>query len=130
MTDIRDITLEQKSYHRRGEYISPNVIRTYSRYVHVPIRLHIGYVSPEGKSRRVDFGPELPGPYAYTYPATICITENPEMSTAAESRRNRDADLEWDAEHGDLFRIDGRIYRLTDDRLMDYPTLTLVEEDA
>jgi hypothetical protein len=115
--------------YRKGEYDSPNVLRVYSAYARSHVRLGIGYISPDGEGRQVFQGPMVPGPWAYTYPLAVVIDNY--GGTAAEAAANKAAGLERDAKVGDRFQLDGRTWVLTEDRPhSDYPTLTLLAEDA
>lgn len=101
---------------------SPNVIAVKSRYARGVVRLAVGFVGPLGSARQEQGGPLVPGPWAYTFPLSTVIDNN--GGSGAEARRNREAGIEWTAEIGDLFEIDGDVYRLTDDRPHHYPALT------
>ncbi|MEQ7008385.1 hypothetical protein ABN028_19610 [Actinopolymorpha sp. B17G11] len=122
---MHTITLVPDRYNKVGRWDSPNVIRTYSAYQGHTVRLAIGYVDANGTCRRKAGRPMEPGPYVYTFPMASVIDNH--GGTGAESARNKAAGLEWDAEPGDEFLIDGVVYRLTaGDRWSD-PDLIPVE---
>jgi hypothetical protein len=125
----RTITIAPNRYNEVGHYESPVTLRTHSRYIRSTVRLGIGYIGPDGVGRR-EFGADpVPGPWAYTYPHATVIDNF--GGTGAEAARNEAAGTEWVVEAGDEFVIDGRRFRLTDDRPhTSYPALTLVEGEA
>lgn len=73
----------------------------------------LGGWTAEGRGRVVDQGPEIPGPHAYLFPLSVCIADNPEMSTGADIRRSKDAGRFFTLRAGDLVEIAGTVFRLT-----------------
>jgi hypothetical protein len=82
---------------RSGFFSSPAVLKIGDN------RFRFGYVSPDGTTRRVDDGPELPGPYAYA---------DPWMSTGHESKRLRELGAEDDADFYDLVQLGEHTFRI------------------
>jgi hypothetical protein len=91
-------------------------LEAYSKYTRGTLRLGVAFV-PEGASARQRHGgPLVPGPWAYTYPLSYLIARQPARAAKVIT-----------AAAGDLLRIDGHVYRLTDDNRMDYPRLHPVD---
>jgi hypothetical protein len=102
------------------------VLSVHSKHAGRTVRLRMKYVTPDGEVRLEYQGPMVPGPLAFTYPVPVVIDNY--GGSGAERARNKDAGLEHDVEIGQLFTLDGRTYRLTEDVPLHYPTLTLVED--
>lgn len=79
-------------------------------------RYQVGHV-PLGKAaRRVQGGPEVPGPWAYIYELASVIHRDPRLGTSAENEAAK-AEGRWLAlEIGDRIRIGEEVYRLEQDR--------------
>lgn len=124
------VTIPTRYENEAGEKLdSSNVLRVYSKFARDIVRMKIGYITAQGSARKVQDGPLVPGPWAYTYPLSSAITADPRHSTAAESERLTSAGVEWQVKVGDLFVMDGHLWQLTEDRPhSDYPQLTLIDE--
>ena len=72
----------------------------------------IGGVSVGDTGRRIDHGPMVPGPWAYTFGLGVSICSNPEMGSGAEARRGRAAGTEFAVEDGDLLIFEDVIYQV------------------
>ena len=73
-------------------------------------RFGIGMVPAGCEGRQVDFGPVVPGPWAYTFGLGTCICSNPGMGTHAESQRKLAAKTEHVVEDGDVLAMGGAIF--------------------
>lgn len=93
-------------------------LEVYSKYAGRVMYLGVGFV-PAGKSgRKVFRGPLVPGPWAFTFATPVVISRFPTAPHPSIP-----------AAIGDLFYVDGCVYRLTDDDPYDYPSLTPVPEE-
>jgi hypothetical protein len=72
-------------------------------------RFGVGAIPVGGKGRKVSMGPEIDGPWAFTFGLCAVIDNNPERRKA-----ERDADLMID--EGTLLRIDAKVYRVRIER--------------
>jgi hypothetical protein len=87
-------------------------------------RFKFGFVGPDGTAVRVDYGPALPGPYAYGFALGVAIDNR--GGSGAESRRR--LGYEKDAQIGDTVEIRG--YRFVIGAAPnDNIALTLVDPD-
>lgn len=74
-------------------------------------RFGLGFVGPDGSSRREYGGPILPGPYAYAYGLPVVIAANG-RGTGSEMAAARAANLVVDANLGDVLTIRGHQFRI------------------
>lgn len=102
-------------------YVSKTVLRMYCKHAGHDCRLQISYTAPDGLSRREYQGPILPGPYASTFPLGVVIDNH--GGSGAESRKLREAGLEFDVAEGDEFELDGMRWTIRDDVRLGYPRL-------
>lgn len=125
---VRDLPLERNVYDDGFEI--PVTFECFASYVGHDVRMQFFYRGPHDLARREMYQPERPGPYVYGIALAGVIAANPEHGTYGEVKRNRAEHREFDVHEGDLFRIDGRVYRFTDERgrqRMQYPELVLTD---
>jgi hypothetical protein len=65
-------------------------------------RFGLGFVGPQGTSRREYGGPIVPGPYAYTFGLATVLAADPAQGTGAEMGRLRHLGMVIDARPGEL----------------------------
>jgi hypothetical protein len=75
-------------------------------------RHNVCFTDPASSSRRVDHGPQVPGPHAGAYGKSSVMAANPEQGTWGEVKRNEAAGAEIHAELGDELVIFGFVYRI------------------
>jgi hypothetical protein len=123
---MRELTLKPTRYAEDAgkQMVIAETISVYSKYVRYVVRMNFGYVTPAGSARQVFQGELVPGPWAFGFPLSTVIDNY--GGTAREAENNRIIGMEFDAEIGDKFIIDDRVYVLTDDERYDYPKLKLV----
>ena len=105
--------------------VSTTVLSMYSKHAGHVCRMKVSYIGKDGCGRREYMGEILPGPYAAMVPLGTVIDNH--GGSGAESRRLRDAGLEYDVEDGDRVEIDGLVYEIRDDKWLHYPQFYLVE---
>ena len=109
MNEILNIPVKVTRYeNEEGKWASDHRLSLAGTYH----RFGVGFVDKTTTCRRSHHGPELPGPYAYTYGLSSVISANPEMSTGAEIKRNLAAGLEHEVKDGDLLRIGDDVFKV------------------
>ena len=100
------------------------VLRTKQGY-----RFQTGYVE-RGESATHISGERRPGPWAYTFGLSVCITADPEQSSGADSRRRLKDGREIEVEDGDILLIDDEAYEVETYRRGEYIDLHRVYLNA
>lgn len=77
-------------------------------------RYAIGAIERGKEARQIMNGPKVPGPWAFTYQLSTCITANPAHSTKAESDRLIAEGLEFEVSESDVLVIDDAEYTVED----------------
>lgn len=92
-------------------------VRMYCRYTRAMQPLGL-IVIPEGSAgRQEDGGPEVPGPWGTTFALASVISSSP----------GRGPELIIFVEEGARFYLAGQVYKIIDDRPMNYPRLVAVK---
>lgn len=104
--------LTPSRYNDQGQYESEAIVTVQLRAGWRPHRFGLGFVDETGECRREYGKPMEPGPYAYAFGLSTCISSDPRMGTGAEMRAARAAGLVIDAELGDVLVFPGSLWRI------------------
>ena len=126
---VHTIDLQAKTNRGPGMFESPQVYQCRSKHQSgLLTRFAITYISAEGTFRREKEGPLVTGPHAYGTALAGAIAGV--GSTGAESARRRAHGLEFNAEVGDFFVIDGELFELREDRDVHDPRIVHIPTAA